>query len=142
MSEIDWLSHLLQIVSVSGRLEVRSSHCSSHVRQSGAPAKLADLCGMSRASFMRHFQDKAGLLRPRSADWISRMSLAASELKKKPTISTEAVAETVGYQSVLAFRRVFTERMGMTPGEWRRRPADGFSGSFRSAYSGKSEAVM
>jgi len=78
---------------------------------------LADLCGMSRATFMRHFQDKLG----RSAlDLLTdlRMSLAANELKK-PAISTEAVAETVGYQSVSAFRRVFTERMGMTPGEWR-----------------------
>ncbi|MEX3930179.1 AraC family transcriptional regulator, partial [Paraburkholderia sp. BR10936] len=33
---------------------------------------------------------------------------------------TEAVAESVGYQSVSSFRRLFTERMGMTPGEWRR----------------------
>jgi AraC family transcriptional regulator, activator of mtrCDE len=47
------------------------------------------------------------------------MSMAANELKK-PRISTEAVAETVGYQSVSAFRRVFAERIGMTPGEWRR----------------------
>jgi AraC family transcriptional activator of mtrCDE len=79
---------------------------------------LADLCGMSRATFMRQFQDKLG----RSAlDLLTdlRMSMAANELKK-PTISTEAVAEAVGYQSVSAFRRVFAERMGMTPGEWRR----------------------
>ncbi|MBZ9873744.1 AraC family transcriptional regulator [Mesorhizobium sp. BR1-1-9] len=79
---------------------------------------LADLCGMSRATFMRQFQDKLG----RSAlDLLTdlRVSLAANELKK-PAISTEAVAETVGYQSVSAFRRVFAERMGMTPGEWRR----------------------
>lgn len=78
---------------------------------------LADLCGMSRATFMRQFQDKLG----RSAlDFLTdlRMSLAANELKK-PAISTEAVAETVGYQSVSAFRRVFAERMGMTAGEWR-----------------------
>jgi AraC family transcriptional regulator, activator of mtrCDE len=73
---------------------------------------------MSRATFMRQFQDKLG----RSAlDLLTdlRMSLAANELKK-PAISTEAVAETVGYQSVSAFRHVFAERMGMTPGEWRR----------------------
>lgn len=79
---------------------------------------LADLCGMSRATFMRHFQDRLG----RSAlDLLTdlRMSLAANELKK-PSISTEAVAETVGYQSVSAFRRMFAEKMGMTPGEWRR----------------------
>jgi AraC family transcriptional activator of mtrCDE len=28
----------------------------------------------------------------------------------------------VGYQSVAAFRRVFTDKMGMTPGQWRRLP--------------------
>ncbi|NLS08382.1 AraC family transcriptional regulator [Rhizobium sp. P32RR-XVIII] len=79
---------------------------------------LADLCGMSRATFMRHFQDRLGCS---ALDLLTdlRMSLAANELKK-PAVSTEAVAETVGYQSVSAFRRVFAERMGMTPGEWRR----------------------
>lgn len=79
---------------------------------------LASLCSMSRATFMRHFQDKLG----RSAiDLLTdiRMSLAANELKK-PTMTTEAVAELVGYQSVSAFRRVFAEWMGMTPGQWRR----------------------
>jgi AraC family transcriptional activator of mtrCDE len=84
---------------------------------------LAELCGMSRATFMRQFQDRLG----RSAlDLLTdlRMSLAANELKK-PAVSTEAVAETVGYQSVSAFRRVFAERMGMTPGQWRRLAHDG-----------------
>lgn len=79
---------------------------------------LAEMCGMSRATFMRHFQDRLGCS---ALDLLTdlRMSLAANELKK-PAISTEAVAETAGYQSVSAFRRVFAERMGMTPGEWRR----------------------
>lgn len=79
---------------------------------------LAKLCGMSRATFMRHFQDRLGCS---ALDLLTdlRMSLAANELKK-PATSTEAVAETVGYQSVSAFRRVFAERMGITPGEWRR----------------------
>ncbi|MGB3836123.1 cupin domain-containing protein [Castellaniella sp.] len=79
---------------------------------------LADLCSMSRATFMRHFQDKLG----RSAVELLtdiRMGLAANKLKK-PTMTTEAVAESVGYQSVSAFRRVFADRMGMTPGQWRR----------------------
>jgi AraC family transcriptional activator of mtrCDE len=79
---------------------------------------LAELCSMSRATFVRHFQDKLG----RSAvDMLTdiRMSLAANELKK-PAMTTEAVADLVGYQSVAAFRRVFTDKMGMTPGQWRR----------------------
>lgn len=79
---------------------------------------LADLCNMSRATFVRHFQDKLG----RSAIELLteiRMSMAANELKK-PGMTTEAVADAVGYRSVAAFRRVFTEKMGMTPGQCRR----------------------
>ncbi|ANN76839.1 AraC family transcriptional regulator [Bordetella flabilis] len=80
--------------------------------------ELAGLCSMSRATFMRRFQDKLG----RSAyDLLTdiRMSRAAEALKN-PAISTEAVAAFVGYQSVAAFRRAFAGRMGMTPGQWRR----------------------
>ena len=84
---------------------------------------LAELCSMSRASFMRHFRDKLG----RSAiEMLTdvRMGMAANELKK-PTMTTEAVADTVGYRSVAAFRRVFTDKMGMTPGQWRRLAREG-----------------
>jgi AraC family transcriptional activator of mtrCDE len=84
---------------------------------------LAGLCSMSRATFMRHFQDKLG----RSAvDMLTdiRMSLAANALKN-PAMSTEAVAELVGYQSVAAFRRAFTDKIGTTPGQWRRSALDG-----------------
>ncbi|AOB33441.1 AraC family transcriptional regulator [Bordetella sp. H567] len=84
---------------------------------------LASLCSMSRATFMRHFQEKLG----RSAIELLtdiRMSLAANELKK-PAVTTEAVADSVGYRSVAAFRRVFTEKMGMTPGQWRRLAREG-----------------
>jgi AraC family transcriptional activator of mtrCDE len=80
--------------------------------------ELAERCNMSRATLVRHFQEKLG----RSAsDLLTdiRMAVAANELKK-PGISTELAAETVGYQSVAAFRRAFAQRMGMTPGNWRR----------------------
>jgi AraC family transcriptional activator of mtrCDE len=85
--------------------------------------ELADLCSMSRATFMRHFQDTLGCSAIELLTDI-RMSLAANELKK-PMMTTEAVAESVGYQSVTSFRRVFTERMGMTPGQWRRLARNG-----------------
>jgi len=48
-----------------------------------------------------------------------RMTLAANELKK-PSASTAAVAETVGYRSEAAFQRGFKQRMGMTPARWRK----------------------
>ena len=85
--------------------------------------ELAALCSMSRATFMRHFQTSLG----RSAmDLLTdiRMSAAANALRKS-TSSTEAVADLVGYQSVSAFRRVFAQRMGMTPGDWRQRALQG-----------------
>jgi AraC family transcriptional activator of mtrCDE len=85
--------------------------------------ELAGLCSMSRATFMRRFQDKLG----RSAIELLtdiRMSLAANELKKLAS-TTEAVADAVGYRSVAAFRRVFTHRMGITPGQWRRQAREG-----------------
>lgn len=80
--------------------------------------ELAALCHMSRATLVRHFQEKVG----RSANDLLmdiRMTLAAEELKRQ-NVSTEIVAATVGYQSVAAFRRAFTQHMGVSPGEWRR----------------------
>jgi AraC family transcriptional activator of mtrCDE len=89
--------------------------------------ELADLCSMSRATFMRHFQDKLGFSAVELLTDI-RMSRAANELKK-PGVSTEAVAESVGYRSVSAFGRVFTEWTGMRPGRWRRLAREVSNGS-------------
>ena len=80
--------------------------------------ELARLCHMSRATLARQFQERLG----RSANELLtdiRMNLAANELRK-PSISTGAVADTVGYQSEAAFQRAFKQRMGMTPAAWRR----------------------
>jgi AraC family transcriptional activator of mtrCDE len=80
--------------------------------------RLARLCGMSRATFARHLGRGMG----RSAHELLldiRMTLATTELKK-PTASTSAVAEMVGYQSEAAFQRAFKRHAGVTPAGWRR----------------------
>jgi AraC family transcriptional activator of mtrCDE len=80
--------------------------------------KLAKLCNMSRATLARQFHEKLG----RSAsDLLTdiRMALAANELKK-PSMSTGAVAEAVGYQSEAAFQRAFKSHMGVSPAQWRK----------------------
>ncbi|QKG67112.1 AraC family transcriptional regulator [Pseudomonas sp. B14-6] len=80
--------------------------------------ELAELCNMSRATLIRQFQLKVG----KSANAVLtdvRMTMAANELAST-TVSTEVIADKVGYQSVAAFRRAFTQRMGMTPGDLRR----------------------
>jgi AraC family transcriptional activator of mtrCDE len=79
---------------------------------------LAQLCNMSRATFVRLFQEKVG----RSAsDLLTdiRMTMAANELRTS-SASTGAIAERVGYQSEAAFQRAFKLHMGMTPAGWRR----------------------
>jgi AraC family transcriptional activator of mtrCDE len=79
---------------------------------------LARLCGMSRATLARQFQERLG----RSAfDLLIdiRMTLAANELKGSSR-STGAVAEAVGYQSEAAFQRAFKSHMGVTPARWRK----------------------
>jgi AraC family transcriptional activator of mtrCDE len=81
-------------------------------------AELSGLCSMSRATLLRHFHDKVGRS-PNDLLADVRMALAANALKK-PGVSTEVVAESVGYQSVAAFRRAFTQHLGMTPADWRR----------------------
>jgi AraC family transcriptional regulator, activator of mtrCDE len=87
--------------------------------------ELAQRCNMSRATFIRHFQERLG----RSAsDLLTdiRMTVAANALKASD-MSTSAVAELAGYQSDAAFQRAFKHRMGITPAQWRRmqeRPAE------------------
>jgi AraC family transcriptional activator of mtrCDE len=81
--------------------------------------ELAELCHMSRATLARHFQERLG----RSANDLLldiRMTVAANELRK-PTASTGAVAETAGYHSEAAFQRIFKQRVGVTPAQWRRK---------------------
>jgi AraC family transcriptional activator of mtrCDE len=80
--------------------------------------ELARRCNMSRATFIRHFQERLG----RSAsDLLTdiRMTVAANALKTSD-ISTGAVAELAGYQSEAAFQRTFKHQMGITPAQWRR----------------------
>jgi len=79
---------------------------------------LAQRCNMSRATLIRQFDEKVGRS-PGELLTDVRMALAANELSK-PGVATEVVAERVGYQSVAAFRRAFAQRVGMTPGQWRR----------------------
>jgi AraC family transcriptional activator of mtrCDE len=79
---------------------------------------LAEKCNMSRATFVRLFQDKLGLS---ASDLLTdiRMTLSANELRKT-SISTGAIAEAVGYQSEAAFQRAFKQHMGVTPARWRK----------------------
>lgn len=80
--------------------------------------ELARICNMSRATLVRQFQERLGRS-PAELLMDIRMTIAANELKKSDAV-TAAVAEAAGYRSEAAFQRVFKDRMGMTPAQWRR----------------------
>lgn len=84
--------------------------------------ELAELCNMSRATFVRHFQECTG---SSANDFHTsiRMSMAARELKES-VLSVEAIAEAVGYQSDAAFQRAFKQHMGITPAQWRKQQSE------------------
>jgi AraC family transcriptional activator of mtrCDE len=79
--------------------------------------QLSGLCNMSRATFMRQFQEAIG----RSASDVLtevRMTIAGRMLLRTATPVAE-IGESVGYQSNAAFQRVFKRHIGVSPARWR-----------------------
>ncbi|WP_042301360.1 cupin domain-containing protein [Paraburkholderia kururiensis] len=78
---------------------------------------LAARCHMSRATFVRHFEEALG----RSpADVLTEIRMALAGRKLAQTrLSVAEIGEAVGYQSDAAFQRVFKRHVGVTPAQWR-----------------------
>ena len=79
--------------------------------------QLSGLCNMSRATFIRQFQEGIG----RSASDVLtevRMTIAGRMLLHTATPVAE-IGEAVGYQSNAAFQRVFKRHIGVSPARWR-----------------------
>jgi AraC family transcriptional activator of mtrCDE len=93
--------------------------------------ELAALCGMSRATFIRQFQQSLG----RSAANLLtdvRMTAAANALLMTTT-PIAVIGESVGYRSEAAFQRAFKLHLGATPALYRRqgRHSAGSAGAIR-----------
>lgn len=81
---------------------------------------LAREVGLSRTTFADRFVHFVEIPPMQYlARW--RMQLAARQLET-PGIGIAQVAANVGYESEAAFNRAFKKLIGMTPGNWRRRP--------------------
>lgn len=79
--------------------------------------QFATLCNMSRATFVRQFQDAIG----RSATDVLtevRMTMAGRMLMQS-SLPVAEIGEMVGYQSASAFQRVFKRLIGATPARYR-----------------------
>jgi len=79
---------------------------------------LARQCNVSRATFVRLFQEKLGMS---ANDFLTdiRMTRAANDLQTT-NASTGAIADAAGYRSEAAFQRAFKLHMGLTPSAWRK----------------------
>jgi AraC family transcriptional regulator, activator of mtrCDE len=79
--------------------------------------QFAALCNMSRATFVRQFQEAIG----RSAtDVLTEVRMTvAGRLLIQTTRPVAEIGETVGYQSDAAFQRIFKRHTGITPSRWR-----------------------
>src|SRR6185312_16364729 len=80
--------------------------------------ELARLSGMSRATFVRQFQQSLG----RSTGELLtdvRMMEAANALRTTSS-PVAAIGEDVGYRSEAAFQRAFKQHIGLTPAQYRR----------------------
>lgn len=80
--------------------------------------RLAALCHMSRATFLRRFQQVGGST---PAEVLQQLRMAqAARLLAYSKMATAQVGEAVGYQSEAAFNRVFKKFSAMGPGAYRR----------------------
>ncbi len=79
---------------------------------------LAQIAGMSRASFAQKFSELVGTT---PIDYLTRWRMTQAELMlRNPQISVASAAERVGYETEAAFRKAFKRVHGVGPGSIRR----------------------
>jgi AraC family transcriptional regulator, activator of mtrCDE len=81
-------------------------------------ARLAQLAGMSRATFVRHFSHRTGMTVGAFLTHVRMM--VAADLLTETDHTVAAVAADVGYHSESAFSRAFRLASGSTPARFRR----------------------
>lgn len=85
-------------------------------------AELGGIAGMSRATYARHFQIKAGI---GVGAFLTRVRMMhACALLEQGSRSIADIAEAVGYGSEAAFGVAFRDAVGETPARWRRSRRD------------------
>ncbi|GAB3788895.1 helix-turn-helix domain-containing protein [Dyella agri] len=86
-------------------------------------AELAEACGLSAGALVRGFKKSTGV--PPHQWLLSRRVDLALELMADPDASLADVAFDAGFSDQSHFSRVFTQKMGVTPGLWRKSLAFG-----------------
>jgi AraC family transcriptional activator of mtrCDE len=87
--------------------------------QAWAIDTLGDLAAMSRATYARHFREKAGMT---VFEFVTRARVAmACDLLRHTRRNVGDIGMSVGYRSEAAFGKAFRQHAGELPGQYRRR---------------------
>ncbi|HET6804117.1 MAG TPA: AraC family transcriptional regulator [Frateuria sp.] len=124
-------SHLVVQYSDSRRLRTPPHRCLSarqercakelmraHVREGIALADLAQACGLSASAFVHAFRQSVGVS-PHQWLMLQRIEVAMRLMRESDGPLSE-IARQSGFADQSHFTRVFTGRMGTTPGLWRK----------------------
>lgn len=85
-------------------------------------AELGERAAMSRATYARHFNERAGMT---VMDFLTQIRMTiACDLLLRTQRSAAEIGEAVGYQSEAAFGKAFQQSVGVTPGRYRRQPQE------------------
>ncbi|MCX4147071.1 AraC family transcriptional regulator [Paraburkholderia madseniana] len=85
-------------------------------------AELGERAAMSRATYARHFNERAGMT---VMDFLTQIRMTiACDLLLRTQRSAAEIGEAVGYQSEAAFGKAFQQSVGATPGRYRRQPQE------------------
>ena len=116
----DQSTELAQIIGAMKERQIGEALLLMHERlnEPWTMEKLAAAVGMSRSKFAEQFREAVGCA-PMSylTDW--RIQKAISLLSASQ-LSVQQVAAETGYQSPAAFTRAFSQKMGVSPKEYRR----------------------
>jgi AraC-like DNA-binding protein len=76
---------------------------------------LAEVAGMSRASFANHFREAT---KTTPVEYLTDWRICLAKSKITDGLSIKTTARQVGYTSPAALTRVFTKRVGCSPRDW------------------------
>jgi AraC-like DNA-binding protein len=106
-------------LNAAGSVRGAREHIDTHFREALPIGSLARMAGVSASTFSRHFKKMTGIgLEP----YLLNLRLEeAKRLMKTGGLPVSRVAQDCGFHSSAYFVKVFGKRLGMTPGDYRRK---------------------
>lgn len=100
-------------------IAVSQEWIADHYAEAGPVSTMAALSGLAERSFKRRFRKATGMT---PLDYVQTLRLEeAKQMLETSDLPIESIANEVGYEDASFFRRLFRRKVGMSPGDYRRR---------------------